>query len=197
MTLAPNAPAGALETPAGAHRIPGAPVVVACGVGLLAARPLLAGDGHPTATLVAVFAALLIAGLAWPLPALDPVVDRHRVLVVLGAGMLAFALGRVLGGGHSPAPFTGRIVALNSLAALAEEAFFRRLTYGLLSPGGPAFAIGASALLFAIVHVTVYGWWVLPIDLAAGALLGWQRAASGRWWVPAVTHVVANVLVVV
>lgn len=186
----------ALEAPVG-RRVPAAAVALACGVGVLAARPLLAGDGHPAGTLLALFPALLITGAGWPLGNAGPAAGRRRVVAVLGAGVLAFALGRVLGGGHSPAPFTVRIVALNSLAAVAEEAFFRRLAYGLLSPSGPAFAIGASALLFAIVHVTVYGWWVLPIDLAAGVLLGWQRAASGRWWVPAVTHVVANVLVVV
>jgi hypothetical protein len=46
------------------------------------------------------------------------------------------------------------------------------------------------------VHVTVYGAWVLPIDVAAGAILSWQRWATGSWAVPAITHVVANVLVV-
>lgn len=186
----------AVEAPTG-RRLPGAAVAVACGVGVLAARPFLAADGHPTGTLVALFAALLIVGVGWPLGDAGPAAGRPRMMTVLGVGMAAFALGRVLGGGHSPAPFTGRIVALNSLAAVAEEAFFRRLAYGLLRPGGPVFAIGASALLFGLVHVTLYGWWVLPIDLAAGVVLGWQRGASGRWWVPAVTHVVANVLVVV
>ena len=189
--------AGAMEGHAG-RSLPGAGIALACGVGALAARPLLAGDGHPTGTLVALFAALLVAGAVWPLGhGAAPAARPPRVVAVLGAGVGAFALGRVLGGGHSPAAFTVPIVALNGLAAVAEEAFFRRLAYGLLSPGGPAFAIGASALVFALVHVTVYGWWVLPIDLAAGVLLGWQRAASGRWWVPAITHVVANVLVVV
>jgi hypothetical protein len=38
---------------------------------------------------------------------------------------------------------------------------------------------------------------VLPIDLAAGLVLSWQRWASGSWRVPAVTHVLANVLVVI
>ena len=52
-------------------------------------------------------------------------------------------------------------------------------------------------MLFAAVHVTVYGLWVLPLDLAAGLLLGWQRQATGSWLVPAVTHAIANLLVVV
>ena len=52
-----------------------------------------------------------------------------------------------------------------------------------------------TAVLFALVHVATYGLWVLPVDLAAGALLGWQRHVTGSWTVPAYTHVIANVLV--
>ena len=79
---------------------------------------------------------------------------------------------------------------------MAEEAWFRRLCYGVLAPAGPAFAIFGSAVLFAAVHVAIYGFWVMPLDLAAGVLLGWQRYATGSWATPAVTHVVANLLVV-
>ena len=52
-----------------------------------------------------------------------------------------------------------------------------------------------SAVLFALVHVTVYGLWVFPLDLAAGLVFGWQRWVSGSWRPSAVTHVVANLLV--
>ena len=90
----------------------------------------------------------------------------------------------------------GLALVLNTLAALSEEAFFRRLVYGALLPGGAAAAVVGSAVAFAAVHVTVYGPWVLALDLAAGLVLGWQRWASGSWRVPALTHVVANLLVV-
>jgi membrane protease YdiL (CAAX protease family) len=86
---------------------------------------------------------------------------------------------------------------LNALAAVAEEAFFRRLVYGALARHGAAFAVVGSAVLFAAVHLTVYGAWVLPVDLAAGLLFGWQRWATDRWTVPALTHVLANILVVI
>ena len=79
---------------------------------------------------------------------------------------------------------------------MAEEAFFRRLCYGILGSGGAAWATAGSALLFALVHLTTYGAWVLPIDVAAGLILGWQRWATGSWRVPAVTHVLANLFVV-
>jgi membrane protease YdiL (CAAX protease family) len=144
------------------------------------------------------FVLLLTIGSAWPGRAAtrEPIRVRTAAVVLL-VGVAAFVLGRALGGGEAIAPLTGRVVALNTLAAVAEEAFFRRLVYGALLDNGPLVAVTGSALLFALVHVTVYGAWVLPIDVAAGLVLSWQRWASGGWWAPALTHVVANVLAVV
>ena len=88
------------------------------------------------------------------------------------------------------------VVLANALAAVAEEAWFRRVCFGLLAPAGPVVAIAGSTVLFAAVHVAIYGFWVVPVDLAAGALLGWQRAVTGSWTVPAATHVIANLLVI-
>ena len=118
------------------------------------------------------------------------------VFPVFAVGVAAFVLGRLVGGGHAPQPLALRVVALGSLAAVAEEVFFRHFVYDTLLPGGAALAVVGSAVLFALVHVTVYGWWVLPIDLAAGLVLSWQRWTTGSWKVPAVTHVLANLLVV-
>jgi membrane protease YdiL (CAAX protease family) len=162
---------------------------------LLVARPVLvAGAPHPAALLVALFVALFVVGAGWPFaPAAAP---GTGVAGVLAVGVAAFAAGRLIGGGHAPTTAVGVAVAANSLAAVAEEAFFRRFLYGLLEPYGSAVAVVGSAVVFALVHVTVYGVWVLPIDLAAGAILSWQRWATGSWKVPAATHVVANLLVV-
>jgi membrane protease YdiL (CAAX protease family) len=57
-------------------------------------------------------------------------------------------------------------------------------------------AVLGSAILFTLVHLPAYGTAALPVDLGAGLLLSWQRCASGRWTVPAVTHVLANLLAV-
>jgi membrane protease YdiL (CAAX protease family) len=171
--------------------------VVAAGCALLVLRPLLLRDGaHPTATLAALFVLLLAAGWAWPRQTSAPAATS-RALPVLGVGLGAFVLGRLVGGGEAPQPLALHVVALGTLAAVAEEAFFRRFVYDALLPGGAALAVVGSAVLFALVHVTVYGAWVLPIDLAAGLVLSWQRWASGSWKVPAVTHAVANLLVVI
>jgi membrane protease YdiL (CAAX protease family) len=170
-------------------------VAVAVGCALLVLRPLLLETTMPAVpTLIVVFAGLLAAGALWPGSATN---ESGPVVGIVMIGVLAFVGARILGGGHSPHAALPRLILLNSFAAVAEEAFFRRLLYRLLEPHGPAYAIGATAALFAVVHVTVYGAWVLPIDLAAGLVLSWQRWASGTWRVPAVTHVVANLLVVI
>ena len=175
--------------------------VAAAGCAALTARPLLLGaaGGSPAPVLTVLFLGLLAVGVLWPAGAgaCEAVPSRRTVLPVLALGIVAFVVGRVVAAGSPPpAGATVLVVGLNSLAAVAEEAFFRRLVYGALLAAGPAAAVVGSALLFAAVHVTVYGAWVLPLDLAAGLLFGWQRHATGRWAVPAATHAVANLLVV-
>lgn len=173
-------------------------LAVTAGCAALVARPLFLDS---TADAVALFATLLAVGALWPTSRVRYRVHPARAIapetwVVLAVGLAAFAMGRVIGGGHPPVPFAARFIVLNTLAAVAEEAFLRRLLYGALERHGAALAVAGSTVLFAIVHVTVYGWWVLPIDLAAGLVLSWQRWATGGWTVPALTHVAANVLVV-
>ena len=179
----------------------GGAAVVVVGCVLLEARPaLVAASPAPAATLIALFVALLVVGAVWPIPREIATAPRPRraggTTAVVLVGVAAFAVGRVIGGGHPPVPATAVLVLTNTLAAVAEEAFFRRLCFGLLAPAGTAWAVVGSALLFAVVHVTTYGWWVLPLDLAAGLVFGWQRATTGSWRAPAITHVVVNLLVV-
>ena len=166
------------------------------GVVALLARPWFLPAGVAVEWRVAFFVALGAVALAWRAPA--PALPRAGWAVssaVLAVGGVAFALGRVVV--DVPVRPWGLAVAvsLNALAAVAEEAFFRRYLYGLLvERHGPAVAVTVTAAAFALVHVTVWGWWVLPLDLAAGLVLSWQRAATGRWSVPAATHVLANTL---
>jgi membrane protease YdiL (CAAX protease family) len=182
--------------PVGVRRPAAAGAWVAAACALLLARPLawhVLSD--PTALFVVLFAALLVVSLAWPTVPGGHAVSRHAVSV--GAlGVAAFGVARLLGG-RPPAPATARFLVLNALAAVAEEALFRRVCFGVLARWGAVAAVAGSAALFALVHVTVYGPWALPVDLAAGLVLGWQRLATGTWTVPALTHVVANVLVVI
>lgn len=172
--------------------------VAVAGCVLLLARPLAARVADdPTLLWVALFVGLGAVGAWWPLTG-PAAADGSRAspAAVLALGLAVFVMGRWLGGARPPAAATVSVVVLNSLAAVAEEAFFRRLVYGLLVGRGEAVAVVGSAVAFAVVHVSVWGMWVLPLDLAAGLMLSWQRWASGRWWVPAATHVGANILAV-
>jgi membrane protease YdiL (CAAX protease family) len=170
-----------------------APALV--GVVALLARPWFLPSGVGAGWRVVFFLTLGAIGLLWPLPAERGRTGPGNSLCVFGIGAVGFLVGRAL----LDVPFGPRglmvAVALNALAAVAEEAFFRRYLYGVLAPSwGPAATVVITAALFALVHVTVWGWWVLPLDLAAGFVLSWQRAATGRWSVPAATHVLANTL---
>jgi membrane protease YdiL (CAAX protease family) len=116
--------------------------------------------------------------------------------VVLVVGLAAVA-GSALVAGPVPDRRVGAAAgALGLLAAVAEEALFRRLLYARLLRLGTVAAVLGSAVAFALVHLPAYGTAALPVDLGAGLLLSWQRFASGRWTVPAVTHAAANLLAV-
>jgi len=191
---------------AGVGRAGAATVVVVGSVALLARPWLVHLPADPVTVLVALFVVLGVVGATWRLPAGAAVARPGpggkrgplSAWLVLAVGLGAFGAGRLLAVGTLPvAPLLLRSVALNTLAAVSEEAFFRRLAYGVADTWGPAVAIVTSAAIFAAVHVTVWGWAVLPLDLAAGLVLGWQRWASGGWSVPAATHAAANVLAVI
>jgi Type II CAAX prenyl endopeptidase Rce1-like len=176
------------------------PLAVALGMGILLLRPTIGSRvGWTVLIVTAVFVAVLVLGVATPV---DRTVIGHRastriVLVSLVAGVGIFAIGWLAGGGHPPYPLTAEIVSLNTLAAVAEEALFRRVAFAALLPAGPGVAIVGSAVLFGLAHATVYGWWAVPLDTAAGLVLGWQRWVGGSWVLPAFTHAVADLLVVI
>jgi membrane protease YdiL (CAAX protease family) len=165
------------------------------GVVALLARPWFLPAGVALGWRIAFFVALGAVGVAWPMVRRELPAGAAATAAVAGIGAAAFVAGRVAVAVPLRSHSLVLAVALNALAAVAEEAFFRRYLYGLLlASSGPAVALCGTAALFALVHVTVWGWWVLPLDLAAGLVLSWQRAATGRWSVPAVTHVLANTL---
>ena len=165
------------------------------GVVALLARPWFLPAGVAVEWRVGFFLALGAAGVAWPWVRRSPAAGWGVSLVVLAVGTVAFAVGRAVVELPVRSGPVAVAVALNALAAVAEEAFFRRYLYGLVDERwGSTAAVVVTAGAFALVHGTVWGLWVLPRDLAAGLVLSWQRAATGRWSVPAATHVAANSL---
>ena len=47
-------------------------------------------------------------------------------------------------------------------------------------------------MAFALMHVPVYGWGVVPVDLAAGVLLAGLRYLTGGTAAPTMAHLLAD-----
>ena len=158
---------------------------------------LLARAYVPLGVPFLVLAYLALASLAvTPSPAGTTVVRLHPLAVVAIGFAGVWLAGRVAGPAAPVAGVGATALVLDTLAAVGEEAFFRKFLYERLARWGPAVAIGVTALAFAAVHVPAYGVAAFPVDLGAGLLLGWQRWASGTWLAPAATHAFANLLAV-
>jgi hypothetical protein len=170
------------------------PVLAGIGLLLLRLRILDTSGATRIALLTAVLAAILAASLLVPVA---PGVARARPWVVTAVGLVGVGVAALVAGRPMAAPLGPWGLPLAVFAAVAEEALFRRAAYGWLERFGPVVAVFGSALLFAGVHLPLYGAAALPVDLGAGLLFSWQRWASGTWTVPAGTHVAANVLAVV
>lgn len=174
-------------------------VVLLGGMGLLLSRRLLLDPAVPRTALTAIlFSALLAGSLLVPSP------ERIRArgaMVAAGAGVATLVLGALLLPPIVPLPPIVAAVPFALLAAIAEEAFFRRAMFGTIEraigwPWATVAALLTTAVLFAAIHVPLYGTAALPLDLGAGLLLSWQRSVSGSWLLPAATHVAFNLVAV-
>jgi membrane protease YdiL (CAAX protease family) len=176
---------------------PWAWVVVAAGLLFLLARPALGASALAAPLLALGYLSLLVAALGLRGHAasqLAPAPLGWKVPLLLG--LVGVAGAAVVAGPVADRRVGGVAVGLALGAAVAEEALFRRVLYDRLLRFGIVVAVVGSAGVFAVVHLPAYGWAAMPVDLGAALLLSWQRYASGRWTVPAVTHAVANLLAV-
>lgn len=175
------------------------PVAAALGLGaaLFVVRPYTALDPHSAPVLLGlIYLALFAASVAPDIPHV-PAAAATRTMspaAVVAIGAAAVVAVRVL---SNPVVLPDRrpaAIALGIAAAIAEEAYFRRLMHPLLARAGAVAAIVAGAAVFAAMHYPAYGLAAMPLDFGAGLLFAWQRWASGSWEVPAGTHALANVL---
>ena len=80
-----------------------------------------------------------------------------------------------------------------ALIAVAEEVLLRGVLFSAVRGwGGDGWALAATTVLFAAMHLPLYGVGALPLDLAVGLLLGGLRVVSGGVLAPAIAHVVAD-----
>jgi len=176
--------------------------------GLLAAGLALApglrmaiagGEGTQSAVAGLAFAgalgALVMASL-WrpPVPQLrDALVGiaGGSVLVLPALYFRATTLVPVLG--FPPSSFPTWVVVVGTVA-LAEEMLLRGALFAALAASsGVTAAVSVTSVVFALLHVPLYGWGALPLDLAVGIWLGGLRAVTGSVTAPAVAHLLADV----
>ncbi|HZS14339.1 MAG TPA: CPBP family intramembrane glutamic endopeptidase [Candidatus Dormibacteraeota bacterium] len=177
----------------------------------LLARLLVAGAGGASSSLpaAAAFAALLLC-----VGALAP---RHRRLapdapartrrasamraVALGAGggAVLVVMAAALRGSPAhvwPRPSGAQVLPWTALVvcvAAAEELVFRGVLFDAVSRlSGATVAALVCALAFALVHVPLYGWGVVPLDAGVGMWLGGLRLLSGGVAAPALAHALAD-----
>jgi membrane protease YdiL (CAAX protease family) len=120
--------------------------------------------------------------------------------VVVGLALVAVAvIGPAMGGvliapglGRPAAPFVPwALVTL--LVAAAEEGVLRGVLLDRIEAvAGLAPAIVLTTLAFALMHVPLYGWHVVPLDLAVGLVLAGLRISTRGLVAPIATHAVAD-----
>jgi membrane protease YdiL (CAAX protease family) len=183
------------------------PALLLGGLGtIVSLRRLALEGGRVDAILVgAIFglalAVLAAAALGFAIPRgdrLPPVRPAVALGLGVGGGLALVALALVARVGTPVPTFTpalafGPWVAVTLLVAGAEELLLRGVLFGAVErAGGVALAVGVTSLAFALMHVPVYGWHVVPLDLGVGIFLGGLRLAGGGWQGPAVAHAVAD-----
>jgi membrane protease YdiL (CAAX protease family) len=179
-----------------------APVLL-CG-GLAAAIALrvgIAGSARTTsapAGLAFGAALVLLAVAAGWRPRVTPRTAWHVVVGIAGgAALLVVPLALHLHASPlrfaSPAAALPLWAAVVTLVACAEEVVLRgALMSALLRRVRPETAVAVAAVAFAALHVPLYGWVAIPLDLAVGVWLGGLRLASGGVAAPAAAHTVAD-----
>ena len=162
--------------------------------GAVAIRVALAGPAGAASASAALAFAAVLAGLA---AACGVRVKPSRTAVVAGLAVGALlvlpALAHLGVRASLPASNFAVWAVLTTFVAGAEEAFLRGALFDAVQRrAGADAAVVLGAVAFAALHVPLYGWRSVPLDLAVGLALGALRVASGSWSAPAVAHVGAD-----
>jgi membrane protease YdiL (CAAX protease family) len=172
---------------------------LAIAVGIAAAMRTVAGGPTPAASAPAalLFTVLLAAAAVWGGTRLRALSWRGVAPGVAGgAALVALALVGVPAVVVGPRAMGSTLLwwaPLVTMVATAEELVLRGVLFEALGVRfGDAVAVAVTAVLFALIHLPLYGVPALPIDLCAGVFLGCLRVASGGVTAPLVAHVLAD-----
>lgn len=164
--------------------VDGLAVGASFGLALLALAALAGvrtGHIHPDTTtrrIARPLAAGLVAGLA--------------LLAIAELGPILTGATTVPGLGRPAAPFLPWAV-ITVLVAVAEEAVLRGVLFERIERlGGVGVALIVTTIVFALLHVPLYGWHVVPLDIGVGLVLGGFRVATRSVVAPAAAHAIAD-----
>jgi membrane protease YdiL (CAAX protease family) len=171
------------------------PVLLVVGFSLAVGIRLIVGGPGPARSPGAglVFAGLLLA-MTLAMRTRVPVSFAAVGWGVAGAVLLSAPVALLRGGLplHSADGFASWAVVVAVVAA-AEELFLRGALYDAVRAAvDDRAAVVVGAVAFAALHVPLYGWHVVPLDLVVGLVLGELRRSSGTAAAPAVAHVGAD-----
>jgi membrane protease YdiL (CAAX protease family) len=122
---------------------------------------------------------------------------RSSIAIGVAGGTVLVVLALVTRSGQLPwlAPPAAFIpwVAVTILVASAEELVLRGALFDELDGSvGTVAAVLVTSVVFALMHVPLYGWHVVPLDLGVGLWLAGLRLATGGIAAPAIAHAVAD-----
>ncbi|HEY7827997.1 MAG TPA: CPBP family intramembrane glutamic endopeptidase [Candidatus Limnocylindrales bacterium] len=142
---------------------------------------------------------LALLGIAWAGGYRPAAIRAGSVIIGLaGAAVLvglAIGASRLAGLPLRVVPQTdfGWWALITVLVASAEELILRGVLFDALTEsGGIALAMAVTSIVFALIHVPLYGWHVVPLDLGVGVFLGGLRLVSGSVAAPAIAHIGAD-----
>jgi membrane protease YdiL (CAAX protease family) len=165
----------------------------------VALRVRIAGPAGARSETAAIWFAVTLGLVAFAIHQRDAPRERMLRGVVVGlvgaavlcvpAALRHVALGGVAGGTDGYARWAVFVVVV----AIAEEALLRGSLYRAVEArGGVLAAIAITSVAFGLLHAPVYGWGVVPLDIAVGVWLGALRAVTGGVAAPAVAHAAAD-----
>jgi membrane protease YdiL (CAAX protease family) len=165
----------------------------------VALRVRLAGSAGASSEVAAIwFAAALgfVALVTYQADVASPPLRRGVLAGLAGAAVLCVpaAVRHVaLGGVVAPSDGYARWAVFVVVVAVAEEALLRGSLFRAIEQrAGVAVAIVVTSVAFGLLHAPVYGWGVVPLDIAVGVWLGALRAVTGTVAAPAIAHAVAD-----
>jgi membrane protease YdiL (CAAX protease family) len=173
-------------------------LMVGLGIAVMLRRAIASSEGArsvPAGLLFAATLAFLAVAAGWRPGHIRPV---PLVVGVLGAvGLVALPAWSRLATASPVTAHPGNSFLLwatiVTMVAASEELLLRGILFtSIETAGGTLAALAVTSAAFALLHVPLYGWGAVPLDLAVGVWLGGLRVMTGGVTAPALTHVLAD-----